>query len=129
MIDTGSCWRSRLEFQCARLEFALRLRESPCLRFVLKFLPELASQLLPAAEDVAPGFQQLLVITFVELRCAVCHAFRGQGAKVGTDLSNSPERDPATAPFNHSPEAAFDDSVLADGVALYAAFALQTLSS
>jgi hippurate hydrolase len=34
-----------------------------------------------------------------------------------------PERDPATAPFNHSPDAAFDDAVLADGVALYAEFA------
>jgi hippurate hydrolase len=39
-----------------------------------------------------------------------------------------PERDPATAPFNHSPEAAFDDAVLADGVALYAEFALRRLS-
>jgi amidohydrolase len=39
-----------------------------------------------------------------------------------------PERDPSTAPFNHSPEAAFDDSVLADGVALYAEFARRTLS-
>jgi amidohydrolase len=39
-----------------------------------------------------------------------------------------PERDPATAPFNHSPEAAFDDAVLADGVALYAEFALRSLS-
>jgi len=39
-----------------------------------------------------------------------------------------PERDPATAPFNHSPEAAFDDSVLADGVALYAEFARRTLN-
>jgi amidohydrolase len=40
-----------------------------------------------------------------------------------------PERDPATAPFNHSPEAAFDDSVLADGVALYAEFAVRTLGN
>jgi hippurate hydrolase len=40
-----------------------------------------------------------------------------------------PERDPATAPFNHSPQAAFDDSVLSDGVALYAEFALRCLSS
>jgi hippurate hydrolase len=39
-----------------------------------------------------------------------------------------PERDPATAPFNHSPEAAFNDAVLSDGVALYAEFALRTLS-
>jgi len=38
-----------------------------------------------------------------------------------------PERDPSTAPFNHSPEAAFDDAVLSDGVALYAEFALRTL--
>lgn len=40
-----------------------------------------------------------------------------------------PERDPATAPFNHSPEAAFDDSVMSDGVALYAEFALRQLKS
>jgi hippurate hydrolase len=39
-----------------------------------------------------------------------------------------PERDPGTAPFNHSPEAAFADSVLADGVALYAEFALRALT-
>jgi hippurate hydrolase len=39
-----------------------------------------------------------------------------------------PERDPATAPFNHSPEAAFDDGVLADGVALYAEYALRALA-
>jgi hippurate hydrolase len=38
------------------------------------------------------------------------------------------DRDPATAPFNHSPEAAFDDAVLADGVAVYAEFALRSLS-
>jgi metal-dependent amidase/aminoacylase/carboxypeptidase family protein len=39
------------------------------------------------------------------------------------------ERDPATAPFNHSPEAAFDDSVLARGVALYCDFAIQALQA
>jgi amidohydrolase len=38
------------------------------------------------------------------------------------------ERDPATAPFNHSPEAAFDDAVLADGVAVYAEYAVRTLA-
>jgi metal-dependent amidase/aminoacylase/carboxypeptidase family protein len=38
------------------------------------------------------------------------------------------DRDPVTAPFNHSPEAAFDDAVLADGVALYAEFAERTLA-
>ena len=38
------------------------------------------------------------------------------------------DRDPMTAPFNHSPEAAFDDAVLADGVALYAEFAERTLA-
>jgi hippurate hydrolase len=37
--------------------------------------------------------------------------------------------DPAAAPFNHSPEATFDESVMADGVTLYADFALRTLSS
>jgi amidohydrolase len=35
--------------------------------------------------------------------------------------------DPATAPYNHSPEAAFADSVLADGAALLAALALGRL--
>jgi amidohydrolase len=39
------------------------------------------------------------------------------------------DRDPATAPFNHSPEAAFDDSVMADGVTLYADFATRALAS
>ena len=38
------------------------------------------------------------------------------------------ERDPATAPFNHSPEAAFDDAVIADGVAVYAEYAARTLA-
>jgi hippurate hydrolase len=38
------------------------------------------------------------------------------------------DRDPATAPFNHSPEAQFEESVMADGVALYADFALRTLT-
>jgi amidohydrolase len=43
--------------------------------------------------------------------------------------ATSPGRDPATAPFNHSPEAAFDDSVMADGVTLYADFATRVLAS
>jgi hippurate hydrolase len=38
-----------------------------------------------------------------------------------------PDRDPQTAPFNHSPEAAFDDSVMTDGVQLYAEFASRAL--
>jgi amidohydrolase len=36
--------------------------------------------------------------------------------------------DPATAPFNHSAEAVFDDSVLADGTAVYAELALRKLA-
>ena len=36
--------------------------------------------------------------------------------------------DPETAPYNHSPEAAFADSVLADGAALLAELALRRLS-
>jgi hippurate hydrolase len=36
-----------------------------------------------------------------------------------------PDADPATAPFNHSPEAVFDDAVLADGTALLAELALR----
>ncbi|MEV0352422.1 M20 family metallopeptidase [Nonomuraea sp. NPDC050680] len=40
-----------------------------------------------------------------------------------------PDRDPATAPYNHSPEARFDDSVLPDGAALYASLALSRLAS
>jgi hippurate hydrolase len=39
-----------------------------------------------------------------------------------------PERDPGTAPFNHSPEAVFDESVMADGVTLYADFAVRALT-
>jgi hippurate hydrolase len=45
-------------------------------------------------------------------------------AFLGTCL---PERDPLTAPFNHAPEAAFDDSLLPDGVAVYAEWALDRL--
>ena len=37
-------------------------------------------------------------------------------------------RDPATAPSNHSPQAAFDDSVLPAGTALYATLALRRLA-
>ncbi len=40
-----------------------------------------------------------------------------------------PDLDPQTAPSNHSAEAAFDDSVLADGVALYAELALRRLAA
>jgi amidohydrolase len=39
-----------------------------------------------------------------------------------------PDRDPATAPFNHAPDAAFDDAVLADGAALLAELALRRLN-
>ena len=39
-----------------------------------------------------------------------------------------PDRDPATAPGNHSAEAVFDDSVLTDGSTLYAELALRRLS-
>ncbi|MEU9607621.1 M20 family metallopeptidase [Streptomyces sp. NPDC048057] len=38
------------------------------------------------------------------------------------------DRDPATAPYNHSPEAAFDESVLADGAELLAELAVSRLS-
>lgn len=37
------------------------------------------------------------------------------------------DADPATAPFNHSPAASFDDGVLADGAALYAEWAIRRL--
>jgi hippurate hydrolase len=39
-----------------------------------------------------------------------------------------PGADPATAPYNHSSTAVFDDSVLADGAALYAELALRRLA-
>jgi amidohydrolase len=39
-----------------------------------------------------------------------------------------PGADPATAPYNHSAEAVFDDAVLADGAALLAELALRRLS-
>jgi hippurate hydrolase len=38
-----------------------------------------------------------------------------------------PDRDPETAPSNHSAEAVFDDAVLADGAALYAELAVRRL--
>jgi hippurate hydrolase len=37
--------------------------------------------------------------------------------------------DPATAPFNHSADACFDDAVLADGAVLYAELALRRLNA
>ena len=37
--------------------------------------------------------------------------------------------DPATAPFNHSPQAQFDDGVLADGASLYAELATRRLAA
>ncbi|MDN4610396.1 M20 metallopeptidase family protein [Arthrobacter burdickii] len=40
-----------------------------------------------------------------------------------------PGVEPVTAPFNHSPYAVFDDSVLADGAALYAQLAISRLLS
>jgi amidohydrolase len=39
-----------------------------------------------------------------------------------------PDADPASAPFNHSAEAAFDDAVLADGATLLAELALRKLT-
>jgi len=39
-----------------------------------------------------------------------------------------PGADPATAPFNHSADAVFDDAVLADGTAVYAELALRRLA-
>ena len=50
----------------------------------------------------------------------------GTMAFLGTCL---PERDPLSAPYNHSPDAAFDDSVLPDGVALLAGWAAGQLAS
>jgi hippurate hydrolase len=40
-----------------------------------------------------------------------------------------PGVDPAEAPFNHSPYAAFDENVLASGAALYAELALRRLAA
>src|SRR6202007_830021 len=40
-----------------------------------------------------------------------------------------PRVDPASAPYNHSPEAVFDDGVLADGTAIYAELALRRLAA
>jgi len=40
-----------------------------------------------------------------------------------------PDRDPATAPDNHSADAVFDDAVLADGAALYAELAARRLAT
>jgi len=40
-----------------------------------------------------------------------------------------PDSDPATAPYNHSAEAVFDDAVLADGTALLAELAMRRLGA
>ena len=50
----------------------------------------------------------------------------------GRSCSSAPARrtgPPATAPFNHSAEAVFDDAVLSDGAALYAELALRRLAA
>ncbi|WP_283137671.1 M20 metallopeptidase family protein [Rhizohabitans arisaemae] len=39
------------------------------------------------------------------------------------------DRDPANAPYNHAPDAAFDDSVLGDGASLLAELALRRLAT
>ncbi|MBO3752630.1 amidohydrolase [Streptosporangiaceae bacterium NEAU-GS5] len=39
-----------------------------------------------------------------------------------------PDADPATAPTNHSPEAAFDDAVLADGASVFTELAVRRLA-
>ncbi len=41
--------------------------------------------------------------------------------------AGTPDSDPHTAPFNHSPRARFDETVLPDGAALYAELALRAL--
>jgi amidohydrolase len=50
----------------------------------------------------------------------------GAFVMLGACLAGS---DPATAPFNHSADAVFDDRVLADGAALYAELALRRLAA
>jgi hippurate hydrolase len=56
----------------------------------------------------------------------VLDAVPGTMAFLGACL---PGRDPATAPYNHSPEAAFDDALLADGAAMYAEWARARLAA
>ena len=50
----------------------------------------------------------------------------GAFVMLGACLADS---DPATAPFNHSADAVFDDGVLADGAALYAELAIRRLAA
>ena len=50
----------------------------------------------------------------------------GAFVMLGACLAGS---DPATAPFNHSADAVFDDGVLADGAALYAELAIRRLAA
>jgi hippurate hydrolase len=42
--------------------------------------------------------------------------------------ATAPDRNPDNAPYNHSPEAVFDESVMSDGVTLYADFARRALA-
>jgi hippurate hydrolase len=58
---------------------------------------------------------------FSRVIAAVPGAMVFLGATVG-------DQDPVTAPYNHSPQAGFDDSVIADGTALYAELALRRLA-
>ncbi len=49
------------------------------------------------------------------------------GAFIGLSAC-PPDLDPLQAPMNHSPRARFDDGVLGDAAALYAALAVQRLA-
>jgi hippurate hydrolase len=86
-----------------------------------------AARVLAVAGDLLGGHRAVAMgapITGSEDFSRVLAAVPGAMAFVGAAL---PGRDPTQAPSNHSPHAAYDEAVLPDGAALYAALALDAL--
>ena len=86
------------------------------------FVSEIAQALFGAERSVTLP----VPLTGSEDFSLVLNAVPGAMAFLGACPSGA---DPATAPFNHSPQAVFDEAVLADGVAFYAAYAVHRLAA
>jgi amidohydrolase len=87
-----------------------------------RFVSELATEMFGAPRSVTMP----VPMTGAEDFSRVIEAVPGSMAFLG---ACPPGADPATAPFNHSPVAVFDERVLQDGAALYAQFAAARLEA